>query len=373
MQNFIGIVFIGVLIYFVAISPMLLLLIIGLLLIHYLVKNQLFFLWYFFTSRIRHSSKNKDKYYQLMKDITTAIKKHTLINLNKSLEFFSNKIGENKEKIVKEYSSSRDELASVNKLELDKNISKSVASESEIPIQVGATNSQTTKQISLIEVVEKQDFNLLKKLIENGANLNEQNKDGNNALMIAVMTDKNTDNQVNISKQHEIIKYLLENGADAFHKNKYNYNVFDIMKHKSHYAEIQKIVEKHIKNNVVENTKNQDELLNKANLENIIINQVQEVEDAAKQHLTSEIASLNQRLASQQAEINLANNKLSVTQEEADKKIQELLSKIELLEKKSEVDNKKTVIPAFTTPSIKETSLIKNDGVVVRRDSLDDF
>ena len=70
---------------------------------------------------------------------------------------------------------------------------------------------------------------------------------------------------------------------------------------------------------------------------------------------------------------NIVDNKLSVIQEETDKKIQELLSKIELLEKKSEVDNKKTVIPAFTTPSIKETSLIKNDGVVVRRDSLDDF
>ena len=510
------------------------------------------------------------------------------------------------------------------------------------------------KKYTLIEAVEKQDFNLVKKLIENGANINEQNKDENTALMLAVMVNSNSTNNFNLSNQHEIIKYLLDKGANIFHKNKYNYNILEIMRGKSHYDDIVKIFNKHsndvqkpndisnitsekvkeenlikntntykfgasllylaildqnidkikmllnngadidlentkdipyddtkldwlddrnktplyasvkvgnieivnllinhnadintllslsinknnfeiselllhkganpnknfansyskdfplntacrnqnlklvklliengadanfvrddgqtalfeaisatkankeiirfliangadiykednngisplsfaesnktslvkilVENQKIELSENQDtlkvtnyeNLLEKIVLQNKVINMLKDEIKAIKNSDTNNhtkvdyqlsINSLKEVISSQAIEIktfqeklieqeqntkksiddlihkinileemfdkqNIVDNKLSVIQEETDKKIQELLSKIELLEKKSEVDNKKTVIPAFTTPSIKETSLIKNDGVVVRRDSLDDF
>jgi ankyrin repeat protein len=140
-------------------------------------------------------------------------------------------------------------------------------------------------QNSLIDAVKQQNITLIKKHIENGADINEQDENGNNVLMIAVMIDKHTNNQLNIYKQHEIIKYLLENGADAFHKNNYNYNIFEIMKHKNHYAEIQKIVEQYhhksiqqskdkfdkdtitVQPNFIEYTES-EKLLDKVNLQN---------------------------------------------------------------------------------------------------------
>jgi hypothetical protein len=120
-------------------------------------------------------------------------------------------------------------------------------------------------------------------------------------------------------------------------------------------------------------TKRAENLLDKVNLQNKSINQLEEVQEAAKQHLSSEITLLNQQLANQQTEINLANNTLSVIQAEAEKKIQELLSKIESLEKIAETEKKQPLKPMPLTPPIIEKSLVKNDGIIVKRDSLDDF
>lgn len=101
------------------------------------------------------------------------------------------------------------------------------------------------KQYSLIEAIEKQDINLVKKLIENGADVNEQNNEGDTALIVAVIVNSNVKNKFNLNNQHEIIKYLLENGANVYQKNKYKYNVLEIMRGKNHYDYIVKIFNKY--------------------------------------------------------------------------------------------------------------------------------
>jgi ankyrin repeat protein len=73
-------------------------------------------------------------------------------------------------------------------------------------------------------------------------NVNAQDEQGNNALSIAV---KYSTTKTDLNKQHFIIKYLLENGADVYQKNKYNYNVLEIMRGKSHYDDIVKIFNNH--------------------------------------------------------------------------------------------------------------------------------
>jgi len=152
------------------------------------------------------------------------------------------------------------------------------------------TTVEDTKeqQDTLFEAVKNQNIYLIKKLIQEGANINEQNEQGNSALRIAV-THRTTKNDLH--KQHFIIGYLLENGADAYQKNNYNYNVLEIMRGKSHYDDIVKIFHKHgyvvnkeSKENLVVISKKVEEenLIKNTNERNISIDKIKQLTELLK-------------------------------------------------------------------------------------------
>lgn len=204
----------------------------------------------------------------------------------------------------------------------------------------------------LKKACENQNLKIVKLLVEYGADVNATNDEGQTALFDAIEAKR-----ANV----EIIRFLITHGADINKED--DKGITPLIFAQTNKKSLVKTLTESVisKSNIVDITKNQDEL------------KIEKIKIAPTEKLHSEISSLNRSIANQEQEIKQVKDKLSTTQSEAEKTIQDLLSKIEMLEKKSEMDNKKTVIPAFTTSPIKEASLIKNDGVVVRRDSLDDF
>lgn len=104
---------------------------------------------------------------------------------------------------------------------------------------------------NLASAINNLEILYVKKLINNGENINKKDSDGNTPLINVVILQNVSDK----FKQHEIIEFLLKKGADVYIKNNYNYNILEIMSYKSHYDEIKKIFEKYkyFKNNKNEN------------------------------------------------------------------------------------------------------------------------
>ncbi|MEA2019913.1 MAG: ankyrin repeat domain-containing protein [Campylobacterota bacterium] len=182
--------------------------------------------------------------------------------IDKVIEYYSNKlVGEqdknNKEKIIN--------LAS--------SIKKENIQEKEVEVQ---------KEVTLFDAVESLNITLVRKLINNGANINQKNKDGDTALMVAVMMNTSKREAYKQKKslshydkdliniQYSIIKLLLENEADVYQKNKYDYNVLEIIKEKSHHKKISSIFEKYEFLDVVNHvTYSDDEIFSAINTKNI--------------------------------------------------------------------------------------------------------
>ncbi|MDX9901120.1 MAG: hypothetical protein RBT22_06480 [Aliarcobacter sp.] len=113
-------------------------------------------------------------------------------------------------------------------------------------------NTQINQDLNL--AINNLDIELIKTLIQNGEDINKKYDDGNTPLINAVIL--NISDNLKIQNQKEIIELLLKIGADVYIKNKYNYNVLEIMTNKSHYDEIRKIFEKY---NYFKNTKNEND------------------------------------------------------------------------------------------------------------------
>lgn len=113
-------------------------------------------------------------------------------------------------------------------------------------------NTKINQDLNL--AINNLDIELIKTLIQNGEYINKKYDDGNTPLINAVIL--NISDNLKMKNQKEIIELLLKIGADVYIKNKYNYNVLEIMTNKSHYDEIRKIFEKY---NYFKNTKNEND------------------------------------------------------------------------------------------------------------------
>lgn len=113
-------------------------------------------------------------------------------------------------------------------------------------------NTKINQDLNL--AINNLDIELIKTLIQNGEDINKKYDDGNTPLINAVIL--NISDNLKMENQKEIIELLLKIGADVYIKNKYNYNVLEIMTNKSHYDEIRKIFEKY---NYFKNTKNEND------------------------------------------------------------------------------------------------------------------
>lgn len=286
-----------------------------------------------------------------------------VMKVKKPIKFFSNKIGLNKEKNIKEYSDNGDDLVSIKKLEsaeYARQIVLKAITEGHIGMMGGWVSSVALDR--LLRLTDNEQAIPLNKRKELLKTLGYEQHPGltggrvNNGIAIDDGKKPYLYIQIgselgNLIGQAEIVKaYIM-----AQHNANLDNNISKLVVSESENINVE--------NNQYDGIK-QNELLK----DNEIINQLQEAQDVTKQHLSSEIVSLNQH-----TEINLDNNKLSATQEEAEKKIKELLLKIESLEKIAETEKKQPSKPTPLTQSFIERSLVKNDGIIVKRDSLDDF
>jgi ankyrin repeat protein len=92
---------------------------------------------------------------------------------------------------------------------------------------------QEEKNEKLIDAVYDGQLEIVKYLIEAGANINDQNKFNYTPLMIA-----------SINNRLNMVKLLIENGADVNAKNKYGKTAF-IYAYNSRYYNLVELLKKH--------------------------------------------------------------------------------------------------------------------------------
>jgi ankyrin repeat protein len=149
----------------------------------------------------------------------------------------------------------------------------------------------STIKYDLLSAITNLDVTYVKKLIENGENINKKDNHGNTPLINAVIL-RNVSDELKRQKQDEIIELLLKRNADVYTKNNYGYNILEIMANKSHYDEIRKIFEKY---DYFKNTKNENDRY----LTSLKESTIKEID------LSSNIDNLKNKLKSNQINENL--------------------------------------------------------------------
>lgn len=78
----------------------------------------------------------------------------------------------------------------------------------------------------LYYAAKHQNFDCVKILIENGANVNEKNREGNTALLSLLAPATHTDSSATQKVNTNIFWYLIDNGANIYIRNDYNSSIY---------------------------------------------------------------------------------------------------------------------------------------------------
>ena len=218
---------------------------------------------------------------------------------------------------------------------------------------------------------QKQDYKLIKLLVNHGADVNAVDSyNGQSALFDAIEAKK-----ANI----DIIKFLLDNGADINQED--NKGITPLSFAQSNKKSLVKILttveEKKItKKQTPDRTMEYQELSKKITAQNRVINNLKKEIESLKENSNQKdfINELENQIEIQAKKIYTLENERLEKELETQKIITELLTKMETLEKnisKRSRVKKSSSIP--TNIKIEHQSLKKDDGIIVRRDSFDDF
>ena len=226
----------------------------------------------------------------------------------------------------------------------------------ELLIKKGANlniiNEDGYKFVPLKSACEKQNFKIVKILIENGADVNIAGYEGRTALYNAIEATR---------ANKEIIRYLIKNGADIYKED--DKGISPLIFAQSNKKSLVKVLTEHEE---ITLSKNQDSnimvnyqtLSNKILEQNKVINKLKdEVKTIKNGNEDNKVEELELQIATFRETINLMDS---------------LILKVNKLEKKlNKQKNVKTKIP-MNIP-IKNHSIKKDDGVIVKRESFDDF
>ena len=218
---------------------------------------------------------------------------------------------------------------------------------------------------------QKQDYKLIKLLVNHGADVNAVDSyNGQSALFDAIEAKK-----ANI----DIIKFLLDNGADINQED--NKGITPLSFAQSNKKSLVKILttveEKKItKKQTPDRTMEYQELSKKITAQNRVINNLKKEIESLKENSNQKdfINELENQIEIQAKKIYTLENERLEKELETQKIITELLTKMETLEKnisKRSRVKKSSSIP--TNIKIEHQSLKKDDGIIVKRDSFDDF
>lgn len=222
---------------------------------------------------------------------------------------------------------------------------------------------------------ENQNLKMLKLLVEYKADTNHTDDNGRTPLFSAIEATK---------ANKEIIRFLMANGADI-HKED-NSGISPLSFAESNKVSLVKVLTGHVEVKLSENqdpniVANYQNLLDKIVLQNKVINKLKDevktiknsgTNNQAVENYKAQIDDFKETISSQSNEIKELQNNFIQKEQEINDLMSEFTSKINKLEEKIAKQNiVKTKIP-INIPTEKQ-SIKKDDGVIVKRDSFDDF
>lgn len=227
----------------------------------------------------------------------------------------------------------------------------------------------------LHEACKNQNLKIVKLLVENGADVNLIDNNGQTALFNAI-------NAKNANK--EIIRYLIGNGADI-HKEDNN-GISPLSFAESSKVSLVKILKEHVEIKLSENqdsniVANYQNLLDKMVSQNKVINNLKDDVKSIKEKTNNnqilddykiQIDTFQKTILSQSNEIIELQNKLLKKEEDVKELINNFTSKINSLEEKIKKQKVVKTMTPLLIPVEKQT-INKMDGELIKRDSFDDF
>jgi len=259
-----------------------------------------------------------------------------------------------------------------NRTPLSISISMNDYESAELLIKKGAnpnkmSDSTYRQNIPLRSVCDKQNLKILKLLLDNGANPNITGSDGRTALFNAIEATK---------ANKEIIRYLIKNGADINKED--NSGISPLSFAESSKVSLVKVLTESIEMKLDETSDNISSQSNKKINDKILsqnkaINKLKEEIKLIKEDDKSEqIEEFQNTIKIQIVEIKELQNKLLQKEDETKNLIYSFNNKLTKLEKK--FSTKKIVKPKIPLNiTVETTSLKQDDGVIVKRESFDDF
>lgn len=217
---------------------------------------------------------------------------------------------------------------------------------------------------------KNQNFLILKLLVENGADVNLKAYEGRTALFNAIEATK---------ANKDIIKYLIQNGADIYQEDDKGISPLSFAE-SSKKSMIKVLVESIPIKLEIENK-------SKSNEQNKVINKLQkEIKNMIPPSKIDELnliietqsqntQNLEKYLQLQLEEINNIKKEFKNNQNNQTQYIDELVQKIEKLEKENQKNKsaKKQKVSLNIPIQLENKTINQNDGVLVKRESFDDF
>lgn len=227
----------------------------------------------------------------------------------------------------------------------------------------------------LHEACKNQNLKIVKLLVENGADVNLIDNNGQTALFNAI-------NAKNANK--EIIRYLIGNGADI-HKEDNN-GISPLSFAESSKVSLVKILKEHVEIKLSENqdsniVANYQNLLDKMVSQNKVINNLKDDVKSIKEKTNNnqilddykiQIDTFQKTILSLSNEIIELQNKLLKKEEDVKELINNFTSKINSLEEKIKKQKVVKTITPLLIP-VEKPTINKTDGELIKRDSFDDF
>ena len=240
----------------------------------------------------------------------------------------------------------------------------------EISIYLIEKSKNLNEKTPLKTACQSQNFKIIKSLIEHGADVNGVDEYGQTALFDAIEVKK-----ANI----DIIQFLLENGADVNQED--NKGITPLSFAQSNKKSLVKVLTTSqeiqvTKKSILDKTIEYQALSKKITSQNRVINDLKKEMESLKENTNQNdfINELNSHIDIQAKKIYTLENERLSKEIETQKIISELLTKIETLEKN--ISKKSKVKKSSSIPKdikIENQSLKKDDGIIVKRESFDDF
>ena len=235
-------------------------------------------------------------------------------------------------------------------------------------------NKYGDKFVPLKLACEKQNLKIIKILIKNGADANIAGYEGRTALFDAIEAT---------FANKEIIRYLIKNGADIFKED--DKGISPLIFAQSNKKSLVKVLTEQEEVILSENQDsnivvNYQTLSNKVLEQNKVINKLKDEVKTIKnsneknkvEELKLQINAFRETILSQSNEIKELQNKLILKEENTKNIIDGFILKVNKVEKKL---NKQKVVKTKIPINMprENNSIKKDDGVIVKRESFDDF